>query len=118
MIMDIEELSKFIDEKLVSLINKTDSKGVTSENPIEEKLLEIVAPLKIYKRIPRRVMETFILELCSVCYLSLEKMSQLLQRDPKKLRDNFITPLCRQGMLERKYPEPNHPKQEYKTSES
>ena len=116
--MDIEELSKFIDEKLVSLINKTDSKGVTSENPIEEKLLEIVAPLKIYKRIPRRVMESFILELCSVCYLSLEKMSQLLQRDPQKLRDNFITPLCRQGMLERKYPEPNHPKQEYKTSES
>ena len=113
MIMDLEELSKFIDEKLASLNAKP-----STERDIEEKLLEIVAPLKIYKRIPRRVMESFILELCSVCYLSLEKMSQLLQRDPQKLRDNFITPLCRQGMLERKYPEPNHPKQEYKTSDS
>ncbi|KAA6304646.1 hypothetical protein EZS27_043706, partial [termite gut metagenome] len=58
-----------------------------------------------------------ILELCKWKALTLNQLSDLMERKDKKyLKNNYVTPLRIQGKLEYTIPEmPNHPKQAYRT---
>ncbi|KAA6330675.1 hypothetical protein EZS27_020648 [termite gut metagenome] len=58
-----------------------------------------------------------ILELCKWKALTLNQLSDLMERKDKKyLKNNYVTPLRKQGKLEYTIPEmPNHPKQAYRT---
>jgi ATP-dependent DNA helicase RecG len=59
-----------------------------------------------------------ILELCNWKPLTLNQLSDLMERKDKKyLKNIYITPLRKQGKLEYTIPEmPNHPKQAYRTA--
>jgi ATP-dependent DNA helicase RecG len=60
--------------------------------------------------------KNIILNLCSWKPISLQQLSQLLQKQPKYLLKSYIQPLMGEGLLKYVYPEmPNHPNQAYET---
>ena len=55
-----------------------------------------------------------LLTLCRRQTLTLEQLSKLLGRQPKNLRDAYLTQMVREGVLQLKYPHaPNRPDQAY-----
>ena len=82
----------------------------------EQRLLQIALPIRQGgKKIPRKTMETVILNLCAVDWLPLQTLARLLDRKSDYLRNHFIAPMLKDGRLELKIPEtPRHPKQAYR----
>ena len=82
----------------------------------EQILHQIAASVQVEsKKIPKAKMEQIILELCAIDWLTLRKLSYLLNRKPDYLRNHFITPMLKEGRLEPKIPEvANHPQQAYR----
>jgi len=78
-------------------------------------LLAIARPAREKGRLPPDQMERILLELCEGRYLSLQEIGDLVGRDPKNLRDRYLTPLSESGRLLRKHPKANDPKQAYTT---
>lgn len=79
--------------------------------------LEAIAnPVKEKGRANKELVRSIILNLCSVRYLTLRTLSDLLQRKPDSLRNHYINPMLKEGLIVLRYPNnPNHPQQGYKT---
>ena len=81
-----------------------------------QKLRQIATPALEKKRLPPDQMRAMILDLCRGRYLTATVLSQIVNRNVGGLRDRFLTPMVRAGLLARKYPEePNRPDQAYTT---
>lgn len=62
---------------------------------------------------PEAVRQT-ILELCRHYYLTVDQLAALLSRNTAGLRDRYLTPMTKEGLLRLRYPEsPNRPDQAY-----
>jgi ATP-dependent DNA helicase RecG len=62
---------------------------------------------------PEAVRQT-ILELCRNYYLTVDQLAALLSRNTAGLRDRYLTPMTKEGLLRLRYPEsPNRPDQAY-----
>jgi len=73
-----------------------------------------------YSQMPGRLsperMKELILKLCKCTWLTLSELSMILDRDPKALQDQYLTPMIAEGSLEHLYPHTkNHPAQAYRT---
>ena len=78
-------------------------------------LRQISAAIAGKGKAPRAEMEAMILKLCDGRYLSLQQMSQLLDRSAEFLRKDYLNPMVRNQLLEFAYPtKPNHPEQRYR----
>jgi ATP-dependent DNA helicase RecG len=79
-------------------------------------LEDIAEPVRCKQRAARDLVELTITALCAVEYLSLQRLADLLQRNPTGLRNRYINPLVRAGRLTLRYPDkPNHSQQAYRT---
>ncbi|MGN8199867.1 ATP-binding protein [Salinisphaera sp. RV14] len=88
------------------------------EHYAESHLEDIAKPVRRKQRAAREVVESTIVALCSVDYLSLQRLAELLQRNPISLRNRYINPLVRAGRLMLRYPDkPNHSQQAYRTTD-
>ena len=71
---------------------------------------------KLGKRASPEKVKSIILRLCDVKPLKLAELSAFLKRDPKYIRENYLTSLTTTGKLELLHPhQPNHPHQAYRT---
>ena len=81
-----------------------------------ERLRKIAAPIRDKGRTSKELVEQVILELCSEHYLQLRTLADLLRRAPNSVRNHYVNPMLKQGLLEARYPdEPTHPQQAYRT---
>lgn len=79
-------------------------------------LRQIARPVSESGRVAPEVTRKTILALCKGRFLSLDQLSQLLQREHDTLRKKFVKPMVVDGLLERRYPQaPNHENQSYRT---
>lgn len=77
---------------------------------------EVIA--KTQRARPEAVRQT-ILELCCDYYLTVDQLSGLLSRNTAGLRDRYLTPMTKEGLLRLRYPEsPNRPDQAYTSAET
>lgn len=77
-------------------------------------LVEIAEPVARKGKVSRDLMRAVVAQLCGRRALTVDQLAQLLQRQPKNLRDVHLTPMVRNGELRLKYPRaPNHPEQAY-----
>lgn len=82
----------------------------------EEALLPIAEPVRSTQRTDPTVTRRVILELCTNRFLSLKQLSVLLARGQETLRDGFVSPMIKEGVLELRYPEkPSRRDQAYRT---
>lgn len=78
-------------------------------------LLAIAQPARDKQRLPPEEMEQIILDLCRGRHLTAQELGQLVKRNPKNLRDRYLTPLSESGRLLRKHPKASDPNQAYTT---
>lgn len=82
----------------------------------EQTLLAIAEPVRSTRRTDPAVTRATILSLCQDRFLSLRQLATLLDRGPETLRDGFVSPLVREGLLELRYPDkPSRRDQAYRT---
>jgi hypothetical protein len=72
--------------------------------PTEAQMQAIAARVRNKPKADRTLVEQVILELCQGQFLTPQKLGELLGRGGKKLRENYLTPMVRDGRLERLYP--------------
>lgn len=66
------------------------------------------------KNIPKEEMESFILDICSERFQTLGDIALILHRTEKAIRDYYIRPMVRKGLLVPRYPDKRtHPDQAY-----
>lgn len=66
------------------------------------------------KNIPKEEMESFILDICSERFQTLGDIALILHRTEKAIRDYYIRPMVREGLLVPRYPDKKtHPDQAY-----
>ncbi len=81
-----------------------------------EHLRNIAAPIRDKGRTSKELVEQVILELCSEHYLQLRTLAELLGRVPNSVRNHYVNPMLKKGLLEARYPdEHTHPQQAYRT---
>jgi ATP-dependent DNA helicase RecG len=62
------------------------------------------------------LVEKTILEMCEDRFVSLRTLAELLGRAPDSVRNHYVIPLVRRGLLVPRFPNhPNHPRQGYRT---
>ncbi len=76
---------------------------------------EIVEQLAERRWVPARERNAVVTRLCAVTPLSTREVALLLRRDPQTARAS-IRMLLESGHLEPVFPEPNHPRQRYRTA--
>jgi ATP-dependent DNA helicase RecG len=77
---------------------------------------EVIA--KTQRARPEAVRQT-ILELCRDYYLTVDQLAALLSRNTAGLRDRYLTPMTKEGLLRLRYPEaPNRPDQAYTSADT
>ncbi len=70
------------------------------------------------KKVKRDHFKYLIKRLCSLAPLQLSQLSMIFDREPRYIRDDYLTEMIKSKDLTYLYPEtPAHPKQAYKTSE-
>lgn len=80
------------------------------------KLLAIAAQVREKGRAAKNLMEKVILELCAEEFVTLRTLAVLLSRESDSVRNHYIAPMVRRGVLEPRYPaHPKHPQQGYRT---
>lgn len=57
------------------------------------------------KNIPKEEMESFILDICSERFQTLGNIALILHRTEKSIRDCYIKPMVRKGLLVPRYPD-------------
>ncbi len=68
----------------------------------------------IGQRHPPQEIRSLIVELCTLRDWGADELSQVLQRNPEVVRQNYLRPLMREGRLVMTHPEePNNPQQAY-----
>jgi hypothetical protein len=76
------------------------------------KLRVIAAPAFHGARLPTDETRRIILQLCDGRYFTAADLGELMSRNPRGLRDRFLTPMVVEGLMLRKYPVvPNRPDQ-------
>ena len=82
----------------------------------DPELLALAEAIRSTKRVGREKMEATILLLCNGRFLTLDDMAKLLGKQQEGIRDNYVSPMTKQGRLEQRYPDkPNHRDQAYRT---
>jgi ATP-dependent DNA helicase RecG len=103
----------------------TDSPHTSPESPhtVEQdsdgwkELLNTATPARGSQRLPTTTSRGIIRALCEGRYLTATQLGALMDREANQLRERFLTPMVREGMLVQRYPdEPNRPDQAYTTS--
>ncbi|MDA8125910.1 MAG: putative DNA binding domain-containing protein [Deltaproteobacteria bacterium] len=78
-------------------------------------LLEIARPVSEKGKADKALVSDVLMQLCSGRFMELRTLAELLHRRPDSIRNHYITPLLKEGLLEPRYPErPNHPNQAYR----
>ena len=77
-------------------------------------LLELARPVREKHKADKSLVIHVILELCAGRYLELRTLAEFLDRKPDSIRNHYIAPLIKNGYLETRFPEPNHPQQAYR----
>jgi hypothetical protein len=91
----------------------------TLEPTFKGKLEKLALESKNNKRLPKEVMQSIILSVCSENYVSRPVLSELLNRSSEALRQSHLTSMVRVGVLSYAFPQqPNHEKQGYISSTS
>jgi ATP-dependent DNA helicase RecG len=88
------------------------------ETPLHEdpRLLSMAEPVRSTGKTSAAVVRNTILALCRGRYLSLLDLSRLLNRRVESIRDSYVSPMTKEGLMEQRYPEkPNHRDQAYRT---
>lgn len=89
----------------------------TTQPEVWADLLASAAPVARTGRIAATLVREIILKLCAGRYLSLAELSELLNRKSNGLRNVYLSPLVREGLLTRRFPnDANHPRQAYQTA--
>ncbi len=84
----------------------------------EKALMSIAASIASKVRAPAQEVRKVIIELCKGRFLTVESLSSLLNRNPAGIRNQYLTPMVREGVLRLRYPEtPNRPDQAYTSVE-
>lgn len=87
--------------------------AVTSRDTTLRKLAE---PVSSTARATPEIVRSTILKLCSEEFLTVSELAELLNRRPDPLRNKYLSPMAKDGLLERRFPaDPNHPQQAYRT---
>jgi ATP-dependent DNA helicase RecG len=97
-----------------------DSQQSLSELPSEEleRLRDVASRSTPGSHLRRAETQSIILELCTGRYLTRHVLAQLVNRNPDALRNRFLVPMVREGLLQYRFPdEPNRPAQSYTTAE-
>lgn len=82
----------------------------------DPELLALARPVREAGRAASSVVRRTILALCRDRFLSLRDLSTLLERKQESLRNAYLSPLVREGLIEPLYPDtPTHPNQAYRT---
>jgi len=116
----LEESSEHLEESSEHLQDSSEHSGESSEHLHDssehsETLLAIAKPVRTARRAPKELVISTILELCDGRYLTLEKLSSLLNRHKDTLRTHYINPMLQDGQLEQKYKNiTTHPNQKYR----
>ncbi|MEE4381450.1 MAG: RNA-binding domain-containing protein [Pseudomonadales bacterium] len=86
--------------------------GPSSEHYAD--LATIAAPVREKGRANKELVRQTILALCSGRALELRALADLLNRSPDSVRNHYVAPMLREGLLQARYPnQPNHPGQAY-----
>ena len=94
----------------------SEQKGVDSEQ--YDELLAMAAPIREKGRADKALVRETIVRLCEGRFLSLRTLAELLNREPDSVRNHYITPMLREGLIQARFPEhPNHPQQAYSAAD-
>ena len=92
------------------------SEHYTGDSEHYRHLLDIAAPVREKGRASKPLVERTILVLCSDDFISLRTLADLLNREPDSVRNHYVGPMVKHGLLEPRFPgHPNHPQQGYRT---
>ncbi|MFZ4576326.1 MAG: Fic family protein [Phycisphaerales bacterium] len=81
-------------------------------------LRAIAARVADKRKAPQEEVRRVVIALCRGRFLSAEVLGKLLRRNPDRLRNLFLSPMVRAGLLKLQHPEtPNSPTQAYTASE-
>ncbi len=87
--------------------------GLSSEHYL--KLLNIAQCVRKKRRVNRELVENTIIQLCADEFLTLRTLADLLQRNSDSIRNHYLRPLLKNGLLTLRFPgSPSHPQQGYK----
>lgn len=79
-------------------------------------LLNLAEPIRNKQRTSPEQVKSVIVQLCANEFLSFRTLAELLNRAPDSIRNHYIKPMLKDGLLEARYPlQHNHPQQAYKT---
>lgn len=68
------------------------------------------------KRLPKQYMEKLIMDICQNKFQTLSDIAGKLNRNPRSLRNNYLSEMVKKGILELKHSNtPNNPNQAYRT---
>ncbi len=102
-----------LDANAVSL----DANAVSLDAKYSLELLEISEDIRNTKKIDRNKLENTIIELCKVKPLKATEISELLARNERTIRENYLRVMCDSGALEQTIPDNlTHPDQRYKVA--
>lgn len=90
--------------------------GPDSADPTYDAALwDMAAPIRSTARATPEKVKAMIIKLCEGRFLTLQQLSQLLNRHPAGLRGRLLSPMVRAHQLEWRYPNnPNHEQQAYR----
>jgi len=105
--------------KTAKSVHNTNTTRVDIErnNQQELQLNSIAALISTQKRTDPKMMRKIIVTLCHIKELSIHELGRLLKRSEETLRTHYVSPMCIEGLLERKYHNIiNHPNQKYRAA--
>jgi ATP-dependent DNA helicase RecG len=92
------------------------SEHYTSDSEHYRHLLAIAGPVREKGRANKSLVERTILVLCGEDFIPLRTLADLLNREPDSVRNHYVGPMVKHGLLEPRFPRhPNHPQQGYRT---
>jgi ATP-dependent DNA helicase RecG len=69
------------------------------------------------KRVPPAQMRNIIRQICKGKFFTFSEIAALVGREPRAFRNQYLTPMVREGLLQLRYPDsPNRPDQSYTTA--
>jgi len=85
--------------------------------PLDPELQHVIASLGSRPR--KEKLRQAILRLCADQWRAVAWLAALLQFEPRNLSDRHLTPMLKDGLLERRFPDiPSHPEQAYRSMPS
>lgn len=89
------------------------------EDTIRHDLQALAVEPRTKRRIERIVMEGVLQDVCKGHFLTLNALSALLERNPESLRNQYLSPMVKDGRIKMAFPKtPTHEQQAYCTASS